>query len=53
MAAVLSEDFRQRVVAAIEAGASQQQAAKRFGGRLSSAKLWLRQCCCAKWRRAP
>lgn len=43
MAAVLSEDLRQRVVAAIEAGASQQQAAKRFGVSLSSAKLWLRQ----------
>ena len=46
MGAVLSEDLRKRVVAAIEAGTSQQQAAKRFGVSLSSAKLWLRQ-----WRR--
>lgn len=46
MGAVLSEDLRKRVVAAIEAGVSQQQAAKRFGVSLSSAKLWLRQ-----WRR--
>ena len=43
MGAVLSEDLRKRVVAAIEAGASQQQVAKRFGVSLSSAKLWLRQ----------
>lgn len=43
MRAVLSEDLRKRVVAAIEAGASQQQVAKRFGVSLSSAKLWLRQ----------
>lgn len=46
MGAVLSEDLRKRVVAAIETGASQRQAAKRFGVSLSSAKLWLRQ-----WRR--
>lgn len=43
MGAVLSEDLRKRVVAAIEVGASQQQVAERFGVSLSSAKLWLRQ----------
>ena len=46
MGAVLSEDLRKRVVAAVEAGASPRQAAKRFGVSLSSARLWLRQ-----WRR--
>ena len=46
MGVSLSEDLRKRVVAAVEAGASQRQAAKRFGVSLSSAKLWLRQ-----WRR--
>ena len=43
MGAVLSEDLRKRVVTAIEAGASQRQAAHRFGVSVSSAKLWLRQ----------
>lgn len=43
MGAVLSDDLHKRVVAAIEAGTSQQQAAKRFGVSHSSGKLWLRQ----------
>ena len=41
--AMLSEDLRKHVVAAVEAGASLRQAAYRFGVSVSSAKLWLRQ----------
>ncbi len=38
MGAALSEDLRKRVVSTVEAGASQRQAAQRFGVSLSSAK---------------
>ena len=43
MGAALSEDLRKRVVSTVEAGASQRQAAHRFGVSLSSAKVWRRQ----------
>lgn len=41
MAKTLSEDLRQRVVAAVEAGSSRRQAAKRFGVSVSSAVRWV------------
>jgi transposase len=40
MGAVLSEDLGKRLVAAVEAGASQRQAANRFAVSVSSPKLW-------------
>ncbi|MFD0937488.1 IS630 transposase-related protein, partial [Methylobacterium trifolii] len=40
MPAALSLDLRERVIAAIEAGASRRQAAKRFGIGASSAIRW-------------
>ncbi len=41
----LSDDLRERVVAAVEAGASRRQAAARFGVSVSSAIRWVR-----RWR---
>ncbi|MFG1464568.1 IS630 family transposase [Xanthobacter sp. DSM 24535] len=43
MANALSLDLRQRVVAAVEAGASRRQAAARFGVGISSAIRWVAQ----------
>lgn len=43
MANALSLDLRQRVVAAVEAGASRRQAAERFGVGVSSAIRWVAQ----------
>lgn len=43
MANALSLDLRQRVVAAVEAGASRRQAAARFGVGISSAIRWVSQ----------
>jgi transposase len=43
MAQALSLDFRQRVVAAVEAGMSRRQAAARFGVGVSSAIRWVSQ----------
>ena len=43
MAQALSLDLRQRVVAAVEAGASRRQAADRFGVGVSSAIRWVAQ----------
>jgi transposase-like protein len=40
MPSALSVDLRERVIAAIEAGASQRQAAKRFGIAAASAIRW-------------
>ena len=40
MAAALSQDLRERVIAAIEAGASCRQAAERFGVAKASAIRW-------------
>ncbi len=40
MPSALSVDLRTRVVAAIEAGASRRQAAKRFGAGAASAIRW-------------
>lgn len=40
MPSALSVDLRERVVAAIEAGASRRQAAKRFGVGAASAVRW-------------
>ncbi|TXN60378.1 IS630 family transposase, partial [Methylobacterium sp. WL18] len=40
MPSALSMDLRERVIAAIEAGASRRQAAKRFGVGPSSAIRW-------------
>ena len=40
MPSALSVDLRERVVAAIEAGASRRQAAKRFGIGAASAIRW-------------
>jgi len=37
----LSEDLRERVIAAVEAGASRRQAAARFGVSASSAVRWM------------
>ena len=45
MAKALSEDLRERVIRAIEAGASCREAAKRFGVSASSAVKWHR-----RWR---
>jgi transposase len=43
MSSVLSVDLRQRVVPAVEAGASWHQAAERFGVSLASASRWCGQ----------
>lgn len=43
MSSALSVDLRQRVVHAVEAGASRHQAAERFGVRLASASRWCGQ----------
>src|SRR5215212_3207409 len=40
MSSALSVDLRQRVVRAVQAGASRHQAAERFGVRLASASRW-------------
>jgi transposase len=40
MSSALSVDLRQRVVRAVEAGASRRQAAERFGVSLASASRW-------------
>lgn len=45
MAKALSEDLRERVIRAIEAGASRREAAERFGISVSSAVKWHR-----RWR---
>ena len=51
MSSALSIDLRQRVVHAVEAGASRHQAAKRFGVSLASASRWCGQF--ARWGRFP
>ncbi|GJE44321.1 IS630 family transposase ISMdi1 [Methylobacterium soli] len=43
MSSALSVDLRQRVVYAVEAGASRDQAAERFGVSLASASRWCGQ----------
>jgi len=43
MSSALSVDLRQRVVHAVEAGASRHQAAERFGVSLASASRWCGQ----------
>jgi transposase len=43
MSSALSVDLRERVVRAVEAGASRHQAAKRFGVSLASASCWCGQ----------
>ena len=43
MSSALSVDLRERVVRAVEAGASRHQAAKRFGVSLASASRWCGQ----------
>ncbi|GAC1432121.1 MAG: hypothetical protein NVSMB62_29000 [Acidobacteriaceae bacterium] len=52
MSSALSIDLRQRVVHAVEAGASRHQAAERFGVGLASAGRWCGQFGLApeKWR---
>ncbi|GJD58444.1 hypothetical protein MTDSW087_03639 [Methylobacterium dankookense] len=44
MSSALSVDLRERVVHAVEAGASRHQAAERFGVSLASASRWCGQC---------
>ena len=43
MSSALSIDLRQRVVHAVETGASRHQAAERFGVSLASASRWCKQ----------
>jgi transposase len=43
MSSALSVDLRERVVRAVEAGASRHQAAERFGVSLASASRWCGQ----------
>ena len=43
MCSALSVDLRERVVGAVEAGASRHQAAERFGVSLASASRWCGQ----------
>ena len=43
MSSALSVDLRERVVHAVEAGASRHRAAERFGVSLASASRWCRQ----------
>jgi transposase len=43
MSSALSVDLRQRVVRAVEAGASRHQAAERFGVSLARASCWCGQ----------
>src|SRR5215210_5194855 len=44
MSSALSVDLRERVVGAVQAGASRHQAAARFGISLASASRWCGQC---------
>ena len=46
MSSALSTDLRQRMVHAVETGATRHQAAKRFGVSLASASRWCGQFAC-------
>ena len=48
-----SRDLRERVITAVETGASRREAAERFEVSVASAVKWLQRCVSAVWSAAP